>query len=248
MQAGNQPQRVGNYCQILTKTVGVSRTDDVVDLYGRSKESTRQTVLKGIAIRRDLEAISLSGQASQNESGANPRKMGGALAWLTTNVSRGAGGANGGFSAGIVAAPTNGTQRAFTETLLKSVIASNFTASGEATHKIAMMGPTQKQAFSSFTGIAAQRVEVKGRNQATIIAGADYYVSDFGTLAVVPHPYALSRDAFLYDPDYWAIATLDGFKKEELAKTGDSTKWAMTHEVTLVSRNQKSSGVVADLL
>ncbi len=246
LQAGNQPTRVGNYCQIFNKTFGVSRTDDVVDLAGRDKESTRQKVIKGIEMRRDLEAAFLGNRASQNESGANPRKAAGALAWLTTNTSRGAGGANGGFSAGIVAAATNGTQRTFTETLVKSVMALAF-ANG-ATPSIAMMGPVNKQQFSAFTGIAQQRAEVKGRNQATIISGADYYVSDFGTLAIVPHAYALTRDCFIYDPDYWAVATLDGFQSEELAKTGDSTKWLMTHEATLVAKNQKSSAVVADLL
>jgi len=246
LEAGNQPQRVGNYCQIFSKTVGVSRTDDVVDLAGRDKESTRQTVIKGIEIRRDMEAAFLQNRASQNESGANPRKAAGALAWLTTNVSRGAGGANGGFSAGIVAAATNGTQRTFTEALFKTVMALSFT--NGASPSIAMVGATTKQQFSAFTGIASIRADVKGRNQATIISGADYYVSDFGTVAIVPHPYALSRDCFVYDPDYWAVGTLDGFQKSELAKTGDSTKWLMTHEATLVAKNQKSSGVVADLL
>lgn len=246
LQAGNQPARVGNYCQIFTKAFGVSRTDDVVDLAGRDKESTRQAVIKGLEMRRDMEAAFLQNRASQNESGANPRKSAGALAWLTTNVSRGAGGANGGFSAGIVSAATNGTQRTFTEALVKTVMALAFNSG--ASPSIAMMGGTNKQQFSAFTGIAQTRTEVKGRNQATIISGADYYVSDFGTLAIVPHQYALTRDCFIYDPDYWAVGTLDGFKKEMLAKTGDSEKWLLTHEATLVAKNQKSSGVVADLL
>lgn len=249
LDAGNQPARVGNYCQIFTKTVGVSRTDDVVDLYGRDKESTRQTVLKGLALRRDMEAAFLRNRASQNESGTNPRKAAGALAWLTSNTSRGAGGANGGFAAGIVAAATNGTQRAFSEAQVKEVMAKIFNGSGSVTKaRIALMGAVNKQQFSSFTGISGIRSEVKGRDQAIIHGAADYYMSDFGGLQVVPHAYGINRDCLIYDPAMFAVATLDGFKKVELAKTGDSTKWGMTHEATLVNRNQKAHGVVADLI
>lgn len=248
LQAGTPSVRVGNYNQIFTKVVGVSRTDDVVDLYGRDKESTRQTVLKGLAIRRDMEARFMGNYASTNESGATPRAAGGALAWLTSNVSRGVGGANGGFGAGVVAAATNGTQRAFSEAQVKTVMASIFTQGGlKNKPSIAVMGAVNKQQFSAFTGIAESRVNIKGRDMTTIVGAADYYVSDFGTLAIMPHAYGLNRDCLIYNPDMFAVATLDGFKKVELAKTGDSTKWGMTHEATLVCRNEKAHGVIADL-
>jgi hypothetical protein len=37
------------------------------------------------------------------------------------------------------------------------------------------------------------------------------------------------------------------FKIEQIAKTGDADKRQLIAEVTLCSKNQKSSGVVADL-
>jgi hypothetical protein len=90
---------------------------------------------------------------------------------------------------------------------------------------------------------------VKGTNQATIYAGADVYVSDFGSISIMPHPYAaLTRDAFFVDPKMCAVATLDGVKSTPLAKTGDNERFLLTMEKTFVMRNEKGAAVVADLL
>jgi hypothetical protein len=245
LDAPNNTTRVGNYCQIFRKTLGVSRTQEVVDKAGRKSEVNRQKIRKGIELRRDMEARMIGNYASIAEAGATPRGTAGVLAWLTSNVSRGASGASGGFAAGVVSAATNGTQRTLTEALLKAAWASAF-ANG-ANPSIALMGPVQKQQFSAFTGIADIRAEVKGREQATIIAGAEVYVGDFGQLMLVPHPYGLTRDLVAIDPDYAAVATLDGFKTDDLAKTGDSQKQIMTHEAAFECANEKAHFVIADL-
>lgn len=243
--AGNQTVRVGNICQIFTKAIGVSRTDEIVDKAGRKSEVNRQKILKGIEGRRDFEMRAVGNYASNTESGATPRHMGGALAWLTTNTSVGAGGSNGGFSGGVVSAATNGTQRSFTEALLKSVMASAFTSGGQPT--MAMMGPTNKQEFSSFTGIANIRKDAPGNKMATIIGAADVYVTDFGELALMAHPYGLTRDCLLIDPSLWKVSSLDGWKTKELAQTSDSTQIALTSEATLESCNERGSGVIRDI-
>lgn len=247
IDAPNLTSRIGNYAQIFRKTIAVSRTQEVVDKAGRKSEVNRQKVLKGIAMRRDMEAAFIGNRASVNESGATPRSSAGALAFLVTNVSRGAGGSSGGFSAGIVAAATNGTQRAFTEALMKAAWLLAFNNGG--TPSVAFMGGSTKQTFSTFTGIADNRVEVKGREQASIVGAADIYVGDFGQLSAVPHPYGLTRDFLAIDPDYMQVATLDGFKTADLGKTGDTAaKQLLTHEAALEVMNEKAHFVVADLL
>jgi hypothetical protein len=247
LDAANLTTRVGNRCQIFTKKGGVSRTQEVVDKAGRDSELARQKMLKGLEIRRDAEKRFVGNYASVAESGATTRKSAGALAWLTTNVSRGSGGSNGGFSGGTVAAATNGTQRTFTETLVKGVLATAF--SNGAMLSQCYLDGTHKQQFSAFTGIADIRSEVRGNALATITAAADVYVSDFGAITLIPHPYAaLSRDALFIDPKMWAVATLDGLKSTPLAKTGDNERFLMTMEKTLVCRNQLGGAVVADLL
>lgn len=243
--AGNLTARLGNYNQIFAKAYGVSRTEEIVKKAGRTSELNRQKVLKGLECRRDVELSLIQNSASNAESGSTARATGGALAWMTSNTSVGSGGSNGGFSAGVVAAATNGTLRNFSEAQVKVVLAAAFSAGGRPTQ--AYMGPTSKQEFSAFTGIASMRKDVPGDKMGSIIGAADVYVSDFGNLMLIPHPYALSRDCPIIDPKHWAVGVLDGWKSTELAQTSDSTQYALTYEACLVSRNEKASGVVRDI-
>lgn len=243
--AENVTTRVGNYCQIFRKTGLVSGTDDIVKKAGRASELTRQKVLKGIALRTDMEYTFMGNIVSGQESGATPRKCSGFNAWLTSNVSNGAGGSNGGFSAGTVGAATAGTARTFTETLVKSVRSTAF-ANG-ATPNQCYMSATQKQEFSAFSGIASIRKDVPGDEQATIIGAADVYVDDFGRLALIPHQYALSGVALMVDPNMVGVATLRAMTTEPLAKSGDAEKFMLLAEKTLVVKNEKAHAVIRAL-
>jgi len=245
LTAGNLTTRVGNYVQILAKTGGVSRTQEIVDKAGRDSELARQKALKTIEMKRDLEARLIGNYASVVESGATTRKSAGILAFITSNDNRGAGGSDGGFSAGIVAAATNGTQRTFTEALLKATWATTFTNGGKPTQ--IYMGGAHKQQFSAFTGIADVRGTVSGTSQATIYGAADVYVGDFGTLVAIPHAYGLTRDAVMVDPKMAAVMTLDGLKSKELASSGDNSKFLLTMEKGLKVSNEKAHAVIADL-
>jgi hypothetical protein len=125
------------------------------------------------------------------------------------------------------------------------VLATAFSNGGKPTQ--AYMGPTHKQQFSGFTGIADIRQEVKGKDMGIITAAADVYVSDFGPLALMPHPYGLTRDCVLVDPNYAGIATLDGVKSKPLASNGDNEKFLMTAEKCLVVKNEKAHAAIRDL-
>lgn len=243
--AGNFTTRVGNYTQIVTKAFGVSRTEEIVRKGGRTSEVNRQKILKGLECRRDFEFSVIGNNPSRVDNGTNARLAGGALAWITTNGTFGSGGANGGFSGGIVSAATNGTQRALTETLVKAVMSTAFSNGAHLSQ--AYMGPVQKQEWSAFTGIANLRKEVGGSEMATIIGAADVYVSDFGVIQLIPHPYGLTRDVLIIDPKMWAVAVLDGWKTVALANTADSDQYAITFEATLMARNQLGGAAIRDL-
>jgi hypothetical protein len=236
--------RVGNRTQILKKPFTISATQEKVKKAGRDSEISYQTALAGRRIKMDLEAIVSQNQASVAQSGVTTRKLGGFETWLTSNVSRGAGGASGGFTAGNTVAPTDGTQRASTEELLKTVIRSAWNSGGKPS--ILLMGPAQKQTFSGFTGIATQYQEPKGK-AATVVGAVDRYVSDFGTFSAMPSRYMRGREIGVVDPALWRVLWLRKWKKEELAKTGDARKFHIIGEVTLESRNEAGSGIVADL-
>jgi hypothetical protein len=236
--------RVGNRTQIFKKVYQISNTQEVVDKAGRDSEVGYQTMLNSRRIKMDLEATLHLNQASRAESGANARRLGGFPTWITSNDSRGAGGADGGFSAGNTVAATDGTQRALTETLLKAVLKSVWDSGGKA--ECVILGSSQKQTASTFTGIATQYQEAKGK-VATIVGAADRYVSDFGTYTIVPSRHCRARDGLVLDPSMASLLWLRKFKREELSKTGDSRKFHIVGEVTLKVHNQAAHGIIADL-
>ena len=237
--------RVGNYTQISRKDVIISGTLESVDKAGRRSELTYQLAKMGAALKRDMESSLLANQAAVAGNTTTARRTAGLPAWLTSNTDFGTGGADPTVGSTPTAARTDGTQRAFTETLLKNVIAEVWTSGG--TPKMLMVGAFNKQAASAFSGIATKFRDVPAGQQAQIIGAADVYVSDFGTVNIVPNRFQRARDAFVVDPEYASLAILRPIQQTELAKTGDAEKRLMLVEYGLKVSNQAAHGIVADL-
>lgn len=257
-QAINPTTRVGNYCQISDKRIVISNTQEVVSKAGRKSEMAREIAKKGQELKTDMEVILLSNQASSAGSGnaASNRTLGGFRAWLSSNDSLGAGGASGGFnsSTGVVDAATNGTQRALTKALLDATIQATYISGGNPT--TLLLSPYAKTVFSTFmsdANVAQQRFAAKGSGQTTIVAAADMYLSDFGTLTVVPDRQmaragaTIARNAFLVDPSMVQLGTLRDIAKRDPAETGDAKKKVLNVEYSLIVKNEAAHGVVADI-
>lgn len=244
-QAVTPTARVGNYTQISTKNVIISGTLEAVDKAGRRSELTYQLAKMGSELKRDMESALLANQAAVAGNTTTARRTAGLPAWLTSNTDFGTGGADPTVGSTPTAARTDGTQRAFTETLLKNVIAEVWTSGG--TPKMLMVGAFNKQAASAFSGIATKFRDVPAGQQAQIIGAADVYVSDFGTVNIVPNRFQRARDAFVVDPEYASLAILRPIQQTELAKTGDAEKRLMLVEYGLKVSNQAAHGIVADL-
>ena len=240
--------RIGNYSQIMKKVVGASTTVEASLKAGRKSELAREIMKAGKEIRIDAEKRFCGNYAAVPPASGTAGETAGALAFIRTNASRGAGGANPTLSGGTTgnpnAAATNGTQRAFTEALLKANLANVWSAGGNP--ELVIMSVNQKQTAAAFGGLATQRRDT-GDKKITIVAGADVYVSDVGEVEFVPSRYSSARDALIVDPDMWAVAELDPLKMIDLATTGLAKRKAMYQEVSLVCRNEAASGVVADL-
>lgn len=250
--------RVGNYTQISDKKIIISRTQDRTSKAGRKSELAREIAKKGVELRTDMEVIALSNQASSAGSGngATNRKLGGFRAWLATNDSLGATGASGGFNSGtsVVDAATNGNQRAFSKAILDAVILSAYNAGGSP--KTLMLSPYAKTVFSTFmsdSNVAAQRFQANSKGQTTIVAAADMYLSDFGTISVVPNRQmaragaSIARNAFLIDPRMVSLGVFDDIQLVKPAKTGDAEKRVLVTEYTLLVNNEAAHGVAADI-
>ena len=217
--------RVGNYTQISDKVIQVSTTDDVVDKAGRSTETAYQLAKASAEIKRDMESILLSDQAMDAGSSSTPRKLGGIQSWLTTNTVAGAG--------------------AFTEENLKEAVLNAYESGGEPT--MLLVSPANKQVVSTFAGIAEQRYQAPKSSPTTIIGAADVYLSDFGTLSVVPDRFLDDNCALVLDPSMANVAYLRPFKKTKLAKTGDHDKHLLNVEYTLVVKNEAAHAMVTGL-
>jgi hypothetical protein len=250
IQLSNPTSRVGNYTQISVKTVIVSGTLEAVDKAGRRSELAYQLAKRSKELKRDMETIACSNQAGNAGSSSSARKTAGLEAWLTTNTFRGTSGANptlSGTTSGYPnAGATDGTQRSFTETLVKQMVKSVYVNS-VTQPPILMVGPANKQQASTFAGIAVNRYQISTPKPGAVIGAADVYVSDFGEVSIVPNRFQRERSAFGFNPEYASIVTLRNFQQLELAKTGDSEKRELLVEWGVKIHNEAAHGIVADL-
>ena len=235
--------RLGNICQISDKVARVTGTQRAVDHAGRDDELEYQEMLKGLELKRDMELILCGTNQAKNAGAAvTARVTASALSWIKTNTSKGSGGSDPSAADGT-GTRTDGTQRAFTEANLKTVLQAIWNAGGKP--DVIMTGGFNKQVFSTFTGRATPTEDTKAKK---IVASVDYYESDFGKLSVTPNRFQRSRDVLVLQTDMWALAYLKGRKMVSipLAKTGDSDRRQMLSEYALVARNEKASGGVFD--
>lgn len=239
-----QTTTLGQYCQIATKTVDISRTLDIVNKYGRKSEVALQLMKRGKELKRDIEFTICRNQASASTTA---RATAGWESMISANLVR----ANAaqtadysvrGFSAASWTAPEDGSLVAFIEADLVSALGLAWEDGGDPS--IIMMSKKNKNLFNAFTGVATKYNEVKGTNQAVVTGAADIYVSSYGNHAVKLNRYMRDTAVFCIDPEYISVAYLDGIKKTPMAKTGDSDRHLLTVEFALVANSQDAHATV----
>lgn len=234
--------RLGNYCQISDKTAIVSATLEKINKAGRKSEMGYQMAKRSAELKRDVESILLANQAAVS---ADPRALGGLPAWIKSNTDKGAAGVDPVYTTVPTVARTDGTLRTLTETMLKGVVQKAWIAGGEP--DVIMAGAVQKTAVSGFAGNASKVYNMSTAKPGVIVAAMDVYVSDFGTLKVVPNRWQRVRDVFVLDADLLEISYLRGYSTTPLAKTGDAEKRLINLEYTLVAKNETGIGAIYDL-
>jgi hypothetical protein len=243
----NPTTRIGNRTQIFQKTIAVANTLDAVNKAGRKSEKSYQLAKASSEVKRNIELSLLSNQVTSAGTATQARIMGGLQTWISTN-----GVFNDGTTgSGGTTARVEGTGQTFTEAMLKEVVKEVYASGGKPT--ILMVSPAHKQVVSTFAGIAAQRYEAPKSSATTIIGAADVYLSDFGTMSVVPNRFMNAANqgdtcALVLDPDYASVSYLRPFSTNELARTGDSEKTQIICELTLEVKNEAAHGIIGDLL
>jgi len=238
--------RRGNILQISGKWPRVTGSDQAVNVAGTGNEFENQELLKGLELKRDMELACVGLNVAKNAGAdATARVTASVQSWIKTNTSKGVGGSDPAAADGT-GTRTDGTQRAFTEVLLKTVLAGQYTSGGKAGKSTIFVGAFNKQAFSTFTGRATP---MENTSTKKIVASVTAYDSDFGLLDIVPDLFMRSRDSLVLQMDLWAVAYLKGrkFVSSPLAKTGDSDWKQLLSEFCVMSRQEAGSAIVADL-
>lgn len=243
--------RLGNHLQIVNGSVGVSRRANIVKKAGRGAEMAYLKGKKILELKRNIEAMIVSPtQVAIAATTSVAGQSGGLGVQLVSNPLHNGAGATAAWNSGApTAAITAGTNRTFTKTLLDTACQNIFTTSGQFAETL-VVSPAHKALFSAFASVAQNRIDVKGgkNSQATIVGGAEVYLSDFGGLTVVPHYLmAGSNTAYVLNSDYIDLAFLDGFKTTDLAKTGDSDKVLITADCALAVRAPTAQSKITDL-
>lgn len=225
--------RIGNYTQLADKVARVSTSNEAMDAAGRRSEMSYQVMKRSKEIKRDIEKTLCGTQAADGGSAATARACGGLAAFLWNNqVKKGAAATTVTVTSGApTTAPTAGTAGTFTEANLKTAIQYCWDDGGEPT--MVLVGSHNKQLASAFSGIATQYRDNPQAGPATIIGAADVYVSDFGTVNIVPSRFTATNNVYVIDPTTLEVRYLMPIKQEPLAKTGHSERRMISTEFTL---------------
>lgn len=259
--------RVGNHHQISDKVVRVSFRADASDTIGRAKELSYQLMRRQQELRRDVEAIALENQASVADDGnAQPGNVGGLPTWLTTNYTPRAGGAVGGFDNGgggttVTTAFTPATAvAALTEAEIRDRVQDIYNQGGDPTKLMTV--PAQIRLISEYLFTSSARVATlmsdqgKSQEAAAAMGSVNVFVTDFGTLDLVPNRLqqlqqtAAPDDScivFYLDPEYLSLCYLQGYRTEMLAKTGLAENRQMSVDWTLIVHTEVAHGMSTDI-
>jgi hypothetical protein len=225
-----------NSAQTSEKTFGITKTQEAIKKYGRSSELARQRVNFMRALKRDMESILLSNQARVVGLTGTAGKLRPLTGWYATNIS-----ANGGSNGATLAARTDGTQRNFSETLLKTAMATAYANGGQPS--VAMTGPINRvNASSQLSGGATKFYQTADK---TLVATILVYQSDFGPLKLVPNRF--QRERHLLDPDFVEVLYLQQPQIQDLAVTGLARRQQIWAEYSLKVSNEAAHAFVADL-
>jgi hypothetical protein len=236
--------RLGNYTQIFKNAVNIPDTDEGLKKAGRAAEVAYQMLKTAKEQKLDIEKALFDNNARAAGNSTTARELAGAPAWMITNVNfqSGNSGANP-TGDGTDARTDDGTPTAFSQAKFDDVMQSIWEQGGNP--DVCYLSAFQMNVALGFAGNNNQRSTVKAEDE-RVIKHMDVYVTPWGTVEFVPSRENRSRDVFIMQSDMWAVGVLRPTKNIALAKTGDSTTRQVTTELTLICKNEKASGIIAD--
>lgn len=262
--------RVQNHAQISDKVVVVTERANAVDTIGRANELAYQIGMRQRDLRRDIEAIALTGQASVADNGdSTAGKVGGFSSWLTSHDLNGTSGAATGFntSTGVTAVVSAGESRALQTNDILTLVDALYVDNANVTALMTVpqiVGRLNRFMISNPTalGLATPTNNVNSNSPSTMVMQGytNVVVTDFGTvLKIIPNriqqTYASvdsptpvqDADLFLIDPGMVEFAYLIPEHTETLGKAGTADKRQISCQWGLRVFDEKAHGVIRDL-
>jgi hypothetical protein len=234
--------RLNNRTQISEKVFGVTGTQEVVEKAGGKSERSYQLAKKMVELKKDVEFGCLQNTtAIPSAAGVAPQARG-LFGFMDSNVSLGA--------TGVAANPVtntaavDGTQRAFTETLLKGVLQQMFDNGADLDNSYILLPSFQRPIFDTF--LAGQTRFDKAEDK-TLTATLEVYIGPFGRVKAVNARHMRQREVAIINPEYLALGMLRAMKDTDLAKIGDTQNVLVNTEWTLINKNTRAHGAVLDL-
>ena len=233
--------RLQNSTQIFKNAVVTSGTNDVVKAAGRSNSEMSYNIIKVAQEQKlDMEAALMANQARVAGNATTARKLAGLGAWVNTNVTNiGSGGSN--PTGDGTNARTDGTQTAFSQADFDSCMQSMW-SEGSKPDTVILSAFAMNVALS-FVGNNNQRANGSAGKVENLLS---VYLTPWGSVTFQPARENRGRDVWVIENDKLALAALRPMKNEALAKTGDSEMRQVVGEATLVVRNEKALGLIAD--
>ena len=243
-EARSATVRLNNRTQIFKNAVVIPGTDVGLNKAGRAREMAYQVLKIAKEQKLDIEKAMFANQAKVAGDATTARRMAGVPAWLTTNTNfqSGSSGADP-TGDGSNARTDDGTPTAFSQTKFDAVMQAIWVAGGKPDS--VYLSAFQMNLALGFTGNNNQRSNITAEAE-KVIKHMSVYVTPWGTVEFKPTRENRARDVFIMQDDMWAVGVLRATKNEELAKTGDNEKRQVVTELTLVCRNEKSSGGIYD--
>ena len=122
--------------------------------------------------------------------------------------------------------------------------------------------PAMVRKFSEYLFTSSARVATlmsdqgKSAEKATALGAVNVFVTDFGTLDLIPNRLqqkqttASTDDStfvFYLDPEYLSLCYLKGYRTDMLAKTGLAENRQMSVDWSLIVNNEKAHGMSTDI-
>jgi hypothetical protein len=243
-EARSATVRLNNRTQIFKNSVVIPGTDQGLNKAGRAREMAYQVLKIAKEQKLDIEKAMFANQAKVAGDSSTARRMAGVPSWLTTNTNFQSGGSGADPTGdGSNARTDDSTPTAFSQTKFDNVMQQIWVAGGKPDS--VYLSAFQMNLALGFTGNNNQRSNITAEAE-KVIKHMSVYVTPWGTVEFKPTRENRARDVFIMQDDMWAVGVLRATKNEELAKTGDNEKRQVVTELTLVCRNEKSSGGIFD--